>query len=413
MRYRNTEGSPAEIARRLDAHSLVDISVSRSTDTVRLNVTVLRTEPREQQDWSGVFRRPVAEISLLHSDVALALARHFDLALSQQETERLSATRRVDDRAFDAWLQGVQHSKRTMAVDLDACIRFARQAISIDSLFAPAHALQARCYANMTFGTASPPREMLELAKAAALKAIALDSANASAHGTLGWVLATGDWNWVDAERAFRRAVAFTPTNEDVHAAFGFFLAWMGEPDSALKYARRAERLSPFSPREAQNVAMVLYLARKHAEARTQARHAIDLDSTHVFGYDRLHWAASASGAHEEALAAAKTASELAGPRDVRRRAFLARAYAAAGRTKEARDILNDLLVLEAQVYVPPTAIAAIYTWLGDADAALQWLEKGFDGKDGDMVLLKTFPLWDPLRSDPRFQELERRMRFP
>ena len=312
-----------------------------------------------------------------------------------------------------AWLQGVQHSKRTMAVDLDACIRYARQAISIDSLFAPAHALQARCYSNMTFATMSPPHEMLQLAKMAARRAIALDSANASAYASLAWTLAIGDWNWTDAERAFRRAVDLNPTAEDVHAGVGFFLAWIGRPDSALKYARRAERLSPFSPREAQNVAMVLYLARNYADARAQARRAIALDSTHVFGYDRLHWAASASGAHDEALAAARKASELAGPRDVRRRAFLARAYAAAGRTKEARDILNDLLALETQVYVPPTAIAAVYTWLGDADAALQCLEKGFEGKDGDMVLLKTFPLWDPIRSDPRFRDLERRMRFP
>jgi tetratricopeptide (TPR) repeat protein len=157
---------------------------------------------------------------------------------------------------------------------------------------------------------------------------------------------------------------------------------------------------------------MILHLARRHHEALEKAQNAIALDSAYMFAYDRLHWAYYGEGRHQEGLVAAKRAVALSGDKDLRRRGFLAHAYALAGDSAAAHAILNELLEVQRDTYVPPTAIAAVYVGLGNTAQALRWLERGFAGRDGDMVLLKTLSLWDPLRAEPRFAALIEQMRF-
>ena len=157
---------------------------------------------------------------------------------------------------------------------------------------------------------------------------------------------------------------------------------------------------------------MILHLARRREEAVANAARAIRIDSTFMFAFDRLHWAYYGLARHTDAERAARRAASLGGINDMRRRAFLAHALALAGRRSEANAILTELLELEPRRYVPPTAIAAIYVGLGDTASALSWLERGFDERDGDMVLLHAFPLWDPLRNSPRYSALVHRMRL-
>ncbi|MEW5918861.1 MAG: tetratricopeptide repeat protein [Gemmatimonadota bacterium] len=167
------------------------------------------------------------------------------------------------------------------------------------------------------------------------------------------------------------------------------------------------------SPAVTLRVSIALYFARQFDNAIASARRAIELDSTFMFAYDRLHWALDGKGDLQDALTAAERASAISGPGDVRRRAFAAYAYGRLGRRQEAETILAELISAQKRTYVPPTSFAAIHVGLGQEEEALDWLQRGYDSRDGDMVLLKTFPLWDPLRGHRRFQELVSAMGFP
>jgi tetratricopeptide (TPR) repeat protein len=158
------------------------------------------------------------------------------------------------------------------------------------------------------------------------------------------------------------------------HAEYGWFLSWLGRMDEAAVHLARAEELNPISADVAMHVSMVLNFAGRTDDWIKKARRAIEIDSSYMFGYDRLHWAYDAQGRHAEALDAARRAAQLAGPRDLRRRAFLDYAYARAGRRAEALAILNDLTELSYHAYVPPSAIAVVYVGLDDRQSALAWL---------------------------------------
>lgn len=402
-----------EIAGELAVDAVVEGSVSRAGDTVQIQLRLIGVRP-ERLLWTQAYETNFRDVPALHHEAALAIASALQVTLASREPGQPSATPRpVHPAAYEAWLKGSYHASRRSGPDLDACVAYGTEAATIDSTYAPAFQLLAECYNIMTFVTTSPPRELFAYAKAAARRALALDDNLAGAHAALAYALAVYDWDWPAAEREYRRALQLNPSLEGVQGDYAFFLAWLGRYDEAMAHARRAEQLNPVSPQASLRVAMVAYLARRYDEAIAEARRALEMDRTFMFAYDRLHWAYEAKGMYGDAVAAAERAAELAGPRDVRRRAFLAHAYGMAGRRDKAHAILDQLLMLQRQTYVPPSAIAAVYVGLGDTTQALRWLERGYDGRDGDMVMLKAFPLWDPLHGNPRYEALVRRMRFP
>jgi DNA-binding SARP family transcriptional activator/TolB-like protein len=410
--YAGARSSVADIARELKVDAIVKGGVMRSGDTVSVLVHLVGTRP-ERELWAASYKRNLADILSLHDEVARAIASEVEGKLSPREHRQASHARLVNPAAYDAWLQGSYHARRRSGADLDACFRFARQAAATDPNYAPAYQLLAECYNVATFVNTSPPGEMFEESKRAARRALALDETLAPAHAALGYAKGHYDWDWQGAEQSYRRALQLDPALESAEEDLAWLLSWLGRYDDALLHARKAEQLNPFSPQAVLRVAMILHFARRHDEAIAKARQAIVLDSAFMFGYDRLHWAYFGKGLHAPAVAAAERAVALSGPRDVRRKAFLAHAYAMNGRKSEARALLQQLLDLRGEAYVPPTAIAIVYVGLGDKQSALTWLERGYDGRDGGMVLLKAFPVWDPLRNDPRYTTLLAKMKFP
>ena len=346
-----------------------------------------------------------------------ALADRIDVAVTPDELRRLARARPVNPAAYQAWLRGwataFRSSGRSMHSLMERCIAHADEAAAIDSQYAPAYALAAMCYSNLPYVRQTPPQVAFPKAKAAAQRAIQIDPSLGAAHVSLGLALCLYEWDWSGADRAFRRAIELAPSEGGSHWWYSFFLASMGRHDEAIEHARRAELLNPGAPGERQNVAMVLYLARRYDEAIEQAQRTIDLVPEFGFAYRRLALAYEAKAMYNEAVIAWERTVALTGGADVYGRAFLARSYALAGRRDDALRILADLLKLRQSSYVPPTAVAHIYIGLGRLDEAIDWLEKGYDGRDGDMPLLNTWPALDPLRSDPRFQRLLRRMNFP
>ncbi|MEO7713733.1 MAG: protein kinase [Gemmatimonadaceae bacterium] len=412
MRYKGSGKSVPEIARELGVDAVIEGSVFRAGETVRIQVQLVRARP-ERHLWAKSYEGDLGDALRLIAQVSQSIATEVQAQLTPGEVKRFTDRSPVNPEAYDAWLRASYHASRRTGSDAKACIRHAGQAIRIDSSYAPAYQILAECYNTMTFVSTASPHETFPQAKRAARKALALDPTLAPAHSSLAYALAHYDWDWDAAERAYRRALELNPALDGAHGDLGWLLAWLGRFEEALIHVRTAERLNPLSVQAALRVAMVLNLARRHDEAIAVARRAMDMDPGFMFAYDRLYWGYHGKGMHREAVGFAERSVQLAGSQDVTRRAFLAHAYALIGRTAEARAILDELLVLRRKAYVPGSSIAAVYVGLGELDNALHWLEVAYQGREANLVLLKTFSLWDPLRGDPRFQGIVRRMGFP
>jgi DNA-binding SARP family transcriptional activator/TolB-like protein len=410
MQYKQTDKRLPQIARELGVDGLVEGSVLRAGERVRVTVQLLHG-PTDRHLWAESYERDIRDVLALQAEVARAIAASVRARLSAGEEARLTGARPVDPAAHEAWLRGWAARLRSTPEGIEECLRYGDQALALDPGFARAHVLLAVCHNSATYQALAPPAESFARAREAALRAIELDPTLAEAHAELAWALATRDWDWAAAEGGFRRALELNPNLVWGRGYYAFFLAWLGRHEEAMREIRLAEQLDPLAPGLAQLAAVVLLLGRRYDDAIAHAQRAIRMTPASPFAHLRLGQAYASMGRYAEATAAFEEAYRLSP--DPRRKAFVGRAHALAGRTHEAREILAELLAHQRETYVPPVGIAAVYTGLGETDEAIAWLQKGFDERDGDMVLLKTWPVWDPLRSDPRFQEMLRRMRFP
>lgn len=405
-----TRAARRRMARELGVDLLVEGSVYRTEDRVRVLIELVRTRS-ESSIWTGSYERRFDNLMSLERDLAEAIGSELQVRIGSRRDERSPPTD-VAPAAYDAWLKGSYHASRRRGEDLRLCVRYGQEAVAISQEFADAHVLLAQCRNMLAFVDTVAPGVTFAMAQASARRAIVLDPRLASAHAALAYSLAHYNWDWNSAERAYQQALALDPMHAGAHGDLAWLLSWQGRTDEALLHARRAEALDPLSPHATLRIGMILHLARRHDEAVAHASRAIQLDSTFMFAFDRLHWAYYGMGRHDDAERAARRAASLGGPDDVRRRAFLAHALALVGRRDEAIVILDELRTLERQRYIPPLAIAAVYVGLGDTASALTWLERGFKERDGGMVLLHAFPLWDPLRKSPRYSALVHRMRL-
>jgi serine/threonine-protein kinase len=410
QRYRDTEKSLGEVAAELKVRGVVQASVDMAGDTMHLRAQLIQALPEERTLGSWSYDYHVQDVARMQRELAYAVARQLNATITPEEAAPRKATRRVKPAAYEAWLRALRAYANG---DVHACISNAKDAVALDRDYAQGYAQLAICYSTFVFVSTEPPGVVWAEAKANARRAIELDESIPEAHAELAYALTAADWNWPEAERAYRRALGLSPGSDLVHRFYGFQLAWVGRFDEAIEHARRATELNPLHLGSATNLAMVLYFARRFDDAVAQARRTVERDSTVPFAWDRLRFAYSGKGMYPEALEAAKRAAALAGPNDVRRRGFLAYNYGLAGQKAEALAIVQELLALDRKTYVPPIGIAAAYVGLGDRDQAIRWLTRAYEERDADMYLVKYWPLWDPVRDDPRFQELVRRIGYP
>ena len=255
-------------------------------------------------------------------------------------------------------------------------------------------------------GTKSP-RETRPLAVAAARKALQIDGELAEAHAAIA-TMHHYEWEWVEAERGFQRALELNPGYPHGHGLYSDYLVSRGRLEQAVAEARRAEELDPMSVNMKWHVGYTLYLARRHDEAIQQLQNTLELDPNYAWA----HWTLGISYVHKSMFAEAITSLEKAvalskSPAFV---VWLASAYAMSGNTVQARKLLRELMDLQKQRYVSPAVIAQLYISLGEKDRAFEWLEKAYQERSNFMAYLGVNPVVDPLRSDPRFQDLLRRI---
>jgi Predicted integral membrane protein len=410
MHYKGTNKSLPEIAGEINVDAIVEGTVQRSGDRVVVRAQLIHAAT-DRHLWVETYTRDVSDVLDLQREIAQAIAREVQIQMTPAERARFTSRHPVRPKAFDDYLQGryLYWNKRTED-NLNKAIELFQSAIKEDPNYAPAYVGLADCYNSL--GTvqmgAFPPVEGRRRAEEAATKALELDSELAEAHSSLGQVKHY-NWNWTEAERDFKRAIELNPNSANAHNFYASYLMSRGRIDESIALSDRARELDPFSLSISAQRGFLLENARRYAEAIEQLRGVIAMDPGHYQAYWFLGHAYAANRQFDEAVAAAEKAVELS-ERAPGALGMLGLAYGLDGRKADAIRILNELLQLNRNRYVTPAALVNVYIGLGDKEQTFIWLEKAYQERSNYVAYLKVFPILDPIRSDPRFADLIRRV---
>lgn len=408
MQYKGAKKSLPEVARDLNVDAIVEGTVLRAGDRVRINAQLIYA-PTDRQLWTNSYERDQIDVLKLQGDVAGAIANEVRIAVTPQERERLASAPPVVPAAYEAYLKGRYHWYKGTEHDWLTARQYFEQAAQLDPNYAPAYAGLADYYWQTD---ELPPGIKMAKAKQYALKALEIDPNLAEAHASLGAVRYFGDWNWPEAEREYKRALELDSGSLEAHLRYSDYLSEMGRAEEALAEVRRTQKLDPLSVTTQVMVGWVLYFARRYDEAAEQCRNAVDLEPNFVGAHNCLGLSYLAKRMYGEAIQECQKAVSLSG-NDSIRTVDLAQAYALSGNKAGARAVLNAWQAHEKQSYIPPYFFAQVYVALGEKDQGLAWLEKGYAERDIQLVVLTVDPAFDSVRSDPRFQDLMRRLKLP
>jgi tetratricopeptide (TPR) repeat protein len=328
--------------------------------------------------------------------------------LTEAETKQLGKRYTEKTEAYQLYLKGLYYSYQISADGFKKGIEYMNQAIALDPSYALAYAgLAASYYA--ASNTILPANEAMPKVKAAAMRALELNETLAEAHTILAVVKSQYEWNWLEAEREYKRALELNPGYAPAHQFYGGYLAGQGRWEEAITELTRARELDPLTPWVSTNLAYFYYLARRYDEAITQLRKIIETDPNFPVAHYTLGLAYEQKGMFAEAIAECNQA-RLLDPKLPFLLSYLGHAYAVSGKRDEARRMLEELKKSAKQTYVDLYYVAIIYVGLGETDQAFAWLEKAYQERSENLLALKVDPVFDSLRSDPRFADLLRRL---
>lgn len=413
MRYKGTKKPLPEIARELNVDAVVEGALVRSGERVRLTAQLIHART-DRHLWAESYERDLRDILALQSEVARAIANKIRVQVTPQEQTRLAQARSVNPEAYEAYLKGRYFWSQRTEEKLRKAIEYFEDAIKKDVNFAPAYSGLADSYGLFGFSqyAALPPTEAERRAEAAARKALELDDTLAEAHTALGAIQHRSKWNWVEAEREFRRAVELNPDYTPAYQFYALCLSSVGRQQEALAAIRRALELEPASPIINAAAARQLIFARQYDLAIEQLQKALELEPNFMVAHVRLGLVYEQKGMYEDAVAELDKARTLSkdNPLVI---AALGHAYALSGSRKRAQELLAELKQLSKKRYVSAYDMAVIYSGLREPDQAFAWLEKAYQDREGSLVYLKVEPWLDPIRSDRRFAELVRSVGLP
>jgi TolB-like protein/Flp pilus assembly protein TadD len=410
MRYKGTDKSMPQIAQELDVDAVIEGSVLHSEGRVRITAQLIGTSP-ERHLWANNYDRDLSDILILSSEVARAIAGEIQVTLTPEEEARLGSTRPVNPEAHEAYLKGRYYWNQFTTEGWNRALDYHKEAIAKDPGFALAYVGLAEAYnLSGSWHGDRPPQEAYRLARAAAEKALEIDDTLAEAHSELGFAQFVYAWDWAGAEREFRSGIQLDPNSATTHDKYAVFLNAMGRFEEAKTEISRALELNPLSPIAYVDLGVNYLRSGQYGKAREQASKAAELDPDFSPAYEILGMAFWREGKSEQASEALSKAVQLHDHPD--RIGDLGYVYAASGRTEEARKLLRELKQEQAPGHVS-VAIAKVHAGLGENDLAFASLEEAIEEGNPSVVWLNFYPAYDPLRSDPRFAELLRRMNYP
>lgn len=411
MSYKGTRKRVDEIGRELHVDYLLEGSVRRDAQHVRISVQLIRISD-QTHIWAQNYQRAARDVLTLQSQVATAVAREISVQLSAQGRAALASAGPVDPQAHELYLRGRYHWNKRTEAELRKSIEYFQQAIQQDPAYAASYAALADAYIVMGNWGLLAPREAYPRAKAAATKALEIDAGLAEARIALAYATHLFDWKPVAAEKEFKQALELNPNYAPGHQWYAVHLASVGQFDAAIAEIRRAQELDPLSLIIGDVAGWILSLARRCDPAIAEFRKTIELDPNFYPTHYDLGITYAECRMPTESLEEMEKARSISGdtPRTV---SGLAYAYAMAGQNAKAKKLLDDLSKLSKQRYVAPFDVAVVYAALGEKDAAFDWLEKAYEDHHPWLVMLEVSPKVDKLRPDPRFQALVRKLNLP
>ena len=413
MRYKGTTKPLPEIARELNVDAVVEGSVQRSGERVRVTAQLIGA-PTDTHLWAESYDRELHDILALQDDVARAIANQIKVKLTPQEHGLLASAHAVNPEAYQFYLKGRYEWNKRRAESLKDSIAYFEQAIERDPGYAQACAGLADVYNVIGAYARLSPQETFPKARLAAMKALELDDTLAEAHTALGYVRARYDWDWTGAEKEFQRALELNPNYANAHYFYGFTcLIPFGRLDQALREMKRAQELDPLSPIINANLGWTLIYARQYDAAIEQVRKAIALDPHFGTPHRRLGQALQQKGRYAEAVDELLQSREAPFAMTEQQSADLRKAFASSGWKGFLQKRVGFLLENRKGTYVPASFLALDYTLLGNKEKALEWLERSVAERDEWVTYINVEPDFDALHSDPRFQDLLRRIGLP
>jgi serine/threonine-protein kinase len=413
MRYKNGDTPIDQIGRELGVTYVLEGSARREANRVRISAELVNVQDQTQL-WADTYERELSDILSLQSEVAQRVARALALELLPAVKARLADARSVNPEAYEAYLKGSHHWKKLTPEGCDTAQRYFELALEKDPSYAPAYEGLANVWGVRNQMGIAPHDEAAPRARAAAMKAVELDETSSGAHFALAGFKTWGDWDWAGAEPEWQRALELNPNRADAHAYYAHFLAIMGRTGQAVTHSERAIELDPFNALFHALHGVTLRFDRRYDAAMTAARRALEMQPDMVIASNTIHHVRMVKGMRDEILA------------DARQRIAHEPEFVAAfeqglaeGGYEGAQRRIADLL---AALYeesggsvrsIWTLHIAGGYLEAGDHDRAIDWLEKAFEAHESNLPYIRDPLWWDALSSNPRFQDLLRRMNLP
>ena len=410
MRYKNGETPIDQIGRDLNVEYVLEGGAQREAGRVRIAVNLINVED-QMQLWADSYERELSGILSVQSEVAREVAGALALELLPDEQARLASVRTVDPEAYEAYLQGSYHWKKLTPESLDTAQRYLELALEKDANYAPAYFGISLVWLARATATAAValPHEAAPKARAAANRSLELDSTLAEPHFALAGIAGWYEWDWDTAEREFRLALDLNPNFADGHVFYGLFLTAMGRLKEARAHIQNGLDLDPHNFMYRTYLGIAFERSRRFDEAIVHYQKALAMEPTFRDALGALRNSYHQKGMYEESLEVAKRLYVARGEHDVAEALERGRSH---GGYQEAMRQAAEALMARSN---PGNAmrVAALFTYAGDTERALDWLETAYRERLQNMIYLGVYPKWDPLRSDPRFQDLLRRMNLP
>ena len=405
-KYNRLDQDPLAAGRELQVESVLDGSLQREGDRLRVTVRLMRVADGETL-WTEKFDEKVTEIFGLEDRLSERLVSALSVRLTAEQRQVLVKHYTENTEAYRLYLQG-NYSTRTED-RFNKSLEYYNEAIRLDPSYALPYAGLADTYMRLGQLNYLPANESYPKTLTAASKALELDERLLIAHIIMGDCKLNYEWNPSEAERHFKRAIELDPEDSWAHSAYGSYLQKVGRFDEAINEKKRTRELAPTNAAEISNLGWTYYYAGKYPEAIAVYKQAMELNPRFPWAHVGLGRTYLSKGQHEEAIAELNNAISLS-EGNVRAIGMLGYAYAVTGKHAEARRLIADLEILSRQKYVPAYFIAIIHAGLGDRDQTFAWLERAFSERYPSMTLLKTETVFDSVRSDPRFANLMRRV---
>jgi TolB-like protein/DNA-binding winged helix-turn-helix (wHTH) protein/Tfp pilus assembly protein PilF len=407
-RYKQTEMPLPEIARELGVEAVVEGTVVRSGDRVRITVQLVQAVP-EKHLLAESYERNVRDLLTLQDEMAHDIAAEIRVKLTPQDQSRLADDKPIDAESYEAYLKGVYYYEKLSIPGFQEGRRYFQQAVERDPNYAPAYLGLANAYKELGVWGALRPREASSQAKAAVEKALALDETLGEAHATLGHIYFLWDWDWAAADREYKRALELGPPSSNTRIQCAIYLSAMGRHDEAIAQMRQGHDIDPISQPTNNLLGFIYFLAHRFDDAIGQYKKTLILYPDSAMAHLFLGASYERKGMYQEAVEEYLKTKAIDGAKkeelETYRNAFLR-----SGMKGFLHEEIKSTLARSKHQYVSAPAIASWYARLGEKDKALEWLEKAYQEGAHNMVFIRVDPALDSLHSDPRFQDLLRRM---